>query len=129
LILLALTTASSWCVGVPLRTYIGVVPNLAALEACSASSSVLASRSHRGASRGSLTRAWSLRCSLRYLLSRALVRLLPSSRMSWCTLGWSVARTTTVAPLAMGDGHPFHLAKLNTLVFKSYGLVQILLER
>jgi hypothetical protein len=49
--------------------------------------------------------------------------------MRWCTLGQSIARTTVVAPLALGDGLPLHLAKLNTFVFKSYGLVQKLLER
>jgi hypothetical protein len=63
------------------------------------------------------------------LLNKALMRLLPSSRMSWCTLGQSIARTNVVAPLAMGDGLPLHLAKLNTFVFKCYGLVQKLLER
>jgi hypothetical protein len=87
--------------------------DLTTLEACGAYSSVLDSRSHRGASQGSL---WCL-------LSRALVRLLPSSRMSWCTLGWSIARTDVAAPLALGDGLPLHLAKLNTFVFKSYNLV------
>jgi hypothetical protein len=46
----ALITALSWCVRVPLRTDIGIVPNLTALESCSASSSVLASTSCRGAS-------------------------------------------------------------------------------
>jgi hypothetical protein len=33
------------------------------------------------------------------------------------------------APLALGDGLPFHLAKLNMFVFKCDGLVQKLLER
>jgi hypothetical protein len=126
---LALITASSWSVGVPLRTDIGVVPNLTALEVGSASSSVLARRSHRGASWGSLTRMGTLRCGLRCLLNRALVRLLPSSRTSWCTLGWSIARTNVAAPLTLGDGIPLHLAKLNMFVFKCYGLVQKLLER
>jgi hypothetical protein len=58
-----------------------------------------------------------------------LVRLLPSSRTSWCTLGWSKARTIVAAPLTLGDGLPLHLAKLNMFVFKSYGLVYRLLKR
>jgi hypothetical protein len=82
LILLALIIASSWCIGVPPGTYIGVMPNLTTLEACGARSGVLASRSRRGASGGSLTRTQSLRSSLRCLLRRVLVRLLPSSRTS-----------------------------------------------
>jgi hypothetical protein len=97
----------SWSVGVPLMIDIGVVPNITALEACIASSSVLASRSRWGASWVILTRTWSLRCGLRCLMSRALVRLLPSSRMSWCNLGWSIARTTAAAPLALGSGFEF----------------------
>ena len=105
------------------------MPNLTTLEACGASSCVLVSRSRRGASWGSLTKAWCLRGGMRCLLSRALVILLPSSRTSWCTLGWSKARTTSTAPLTLGDSLPLHIAKLNTLVFKSYGLVQKLLER
>jgi hypothetical protein len=43
--------------------------------------------------------------------------------------GWSKARTNAAAPLALGDGLSLHLAKLNTFVFKCYGLVQKLLER
>jgi hypothetical protein len=31
--------------------------------------------------------------------------------------------------MSLGDGLPLHLAKLNMFVFKSYGLVQKLLER
>jgi hypothetical protein len=104
------------------------MPNLTTLEACGARSGVLASRSHWGASGGSLTRMWSLRGGLRCLLSRMLVRLLPSSKMSWCTLGWSKARTNAAAPLALGDGLSLHLSKLNTFVFKCYGLVQKLLK-
>jgi hypothetical protein len=57
------------------------------------------------------------------------VRLLPSSRMSWCTLGWSIVRADATAPLTLGDSLPFHLAKLNTFVFKCDGLVQKPLER
>jgi hypothetical protein len=49
--------------------------------------------------------------------------------MSWCTLGWSKARTNVAAPLALGDGLPLLLTKLNTFVFQCYGLVQKLLER
>jgi hypothetical protein len=105
------------------------MPNLTTLEACGARSGVLASRSRWGASGGSLMRMRSLTGGLRCLLSRMLVRLLPSSRTSWCTLGWSKVRTNVAAPLALSDGLPLHLAKLNTFVFKCYGLVQKLLER
>jgi hypothetical protein len=84
------------------------MPILTTLEACCARSGVLASRS---------------------LLSRAQVRLMPTSRTSRCTLGWSIARMTAAAPLALGDSLPLHLAKLNMFVFKCYGLVQKLLER
>jgi hypothetical protein len=49
--------------------------------------------------------------------------------MSWCTLGWSEARADAAAPLALGDGLPLHLTKLNTFVFKSYGIVRKPLER
>jgi hypothetical protein len=119
--LLALNIASSGCVGVPLRTSIGVMPNLTTLEASGDCSSALASRSWQGASGGNLTRARSLWCGLWCLLSRSLVRLLPSSRMSWCTLGWSIARADATAPLTLGDSLPFHLAKLNTFVFKCDG--------
>jgi hypothetical protein len=49
--------------------------------------------------------------------------------MSWCTLGWSIARADAVAPLALGDDLPLYLAKVNMFVFKSYGLVQKPLER
>jgi hypothetical protein len=66
---------------------------------------------------------------MRCLLIKALVGLLLSSRTSWCTLGWSKARADVAAPLALGDGLPLHLAKLNTFVFKCNGLVQKLLER
>jgi hypothetical protein len=52
-----------------------------------------------------------------------------SSSTSWCTLGWSEARADAAAPLILGDGLPFHLAKLNTFVFKCDGLVQKPLER
>jgi hypothetical protein len=62
-----------------------------------------------------------------FIVSR-LVRLLPFSRTSWCTLGWSIARTNDATPLALGDGLPLHLAKLNMFVFKCYVLVQKLLE-
>jgi hypothetical protein len=108
---------------VPIRTSIGIMHNLTTLEAGGARSSVMASRSRRGASGGSLTRTRSLRGGLRCLLSRTLVGLLPSSRTSSCTLGWSKARTDVAAPMALGDGLSLHLAKLNTFVFKSYGLV------
>jgi hypothetical protein len=43
-LLLALNIASSWCVGVPPRTSIGIVPNLTTLEASGDYSSTLASR-------------------------------------------------------------------------------------
>jgi hypothetical protein len=43
-------------------------------------------------------------------------------------MGWSKARADDVAPLALGDGLPLHLAKLNMFVFKSYGFVQKPLE-
>jgi hypothetical protein len=105
------------------------MPNLTTLEACGARSGVLASRSRQGASGGSLTRTQSLRGGMRCLLSRTLVILLPSSKTSWCALGWSKARTNDATPLALGDGIPLHLTKLNTFVFKSYGLIQKLLER
>jgi hypothetical protein len=36
---------------------------------------------------------------------------------------------TVVAPLSLSNSLPLHLAKLCTFVFKSYGLVQKLLER
>jgi hypothetical protein len=65
---------------------------------------------------------WSLGCGLRCLLNRVLVRLLPSSRTSLCTLGQSMARTNAAASLALGNDLPLHLAKLNTFVFKCYGL-------
>jgi hypothetical protein len=42
--------------------------------------------------------------------------------------GWSIARADVVAPLALGDGLPLHLAKVNMFVFKSC-LVQKPLER
>jgi hypothetical protein len=129
LCLLALRITTSWCVGVPLRTDIIIVTNLTTLEACGVCSCVLASRSCRGASGGSLTSMRSLWCRLWCLLSRSLVRLLPASRMSWCTLGWSIARADATAPLNLGDSLPFHLAKLNMFVFKCDGLVQKPLER
>jgi hypothetical protein len=44
-------------------------------------------------------------------------------------MGWSKARADDAAPLALGDGLPLHLAKLNMFVFKSYGFVQKPLER
>jgi hypothetical protein len=66
---------------------------------------------------------------MRCLLSRTLVRLLSSSRTSWCTLGWRQARADATTSLALGDGLPLHLAKLNMFVFKSYGLVKKPLER
>jgi hypothetical protein len=76
-----------------------------------------------------MTSMRSLRCSLWRLLSRSLVRLFPSSGMSWCTLGWSIAKADATAPLTLGASLPFHLAKLNTFVFKCDGLVQKPLER
>jgi hypothetical protein len=39
------------------------------------------------------------------------------------------ARADVAAPLTLGDSLPFHLAKLNTFVFKCNGLVQKPLER
>jgi hypothetical protein len=63
------------------------------------------------------------------LLSRSLVGLLPSSRTSWCTLGWSIARADATTPLTLGNSLPLHLAQLNTFVFNSYSLVQKPLER
>jgi hypothetical protein len=99
------------------------MPNLTTLEAGGACSGALASRSCQGASGGSLTRARTLSGGLRYLLSMTLVRLLSSSKTSWCTLGWSKARADVAAPLALGDGLPFHHAKLNMFVFKCNGLV------
>jgi hypothetical protein len=65
--------------GVPLKTNISIVSNLTTLEEGVASSIVLASRSRRGASWGSLARAWCLRRGLGCLLNRALIRPLPSS--------------------------------------------------
>jgi hypothetical protein len=94
-LLLSLNVASGGCVGVPLRTSVGVVPNLTTLEAsgdCTLSS------------------MWSLRSHVWCILSRSLVGLLPSSRTSWCTLGWNIARTDATAPLPLGDGLPLHLA-------------------
>jgi hypothetical protein len=49
-LLLALNIALSGCVGVPLRTSVGVVSNLTTLEASGDFSSALASRSRWGAS-------------------------------------------------------------------------------
>jgi hypothetical protein len=129
LCLLALGIITSRCVGVPLRTHISIVTNLTTLETCGSCSSALASGSRRGASGGSLTSMRSLWCRLWCLLSRSLVGLLPSSRTSWCTLGWSIARADATAPLSLGDSLPLHLAQLNTFVFNSYGLVQKPLER
>jgi hypothetical protein len=43
--------------------------------------------------------------------------------------GWSIARAHATTPLTLGDSLPFHLAKLNTFVFKCDGLVQKPLER
>jgi hypothetical protein len=126
---LALNIDSSRCVGVTLRTSIGVVPNLTTLEASGDCSSALASRSRRDASGGNLKRAWSKRSRLWCLLRRSLVRLLPSSRTSWCTLGWSIVRADATTPLSLGDSLPFHLTKINTFVFKCDGLVQKPLER
>jgi hypothetical protein len=63
------------------------------------------------------------------MLSRSLVRLLPSSRTSLCTQGWSIVRADSTAPLTLGDSLHLHLAQLNTFVFKSYGLFQKPLER
>jgi hypothetical protein len=127
--LLSLRITMSRCIGVPLRTDISIMPNLTTLEACGACSCVLASRSRRGASGGSLTSMRSLRCRLWCLLSRSLLRLLPFSRTSWCTLRWSITRADATAPLTLGDSLPFHLAKLNMFVFKCDGLVQKPLER
>jgi hypothetical protein len=52
----------------------------------------------------------------------------PSSRTSWCTVGWSIARVNATAPQTLGDSLPLHLAQLNMFVFNSYGLVQKPLE-
>jgi hypothetical protein len=46
-LLLALNIASSGCVGIPLRTSVGVVPNLTTLEASGDCSSTLAGRSRQ----------------------------------------------------------------------------------
>jgi hypothetical protein len=119
----------SRCVGVPLWTNISIGTNLTTLEACGACSSALASRSRWGASGGSMTSMQSLWCRLWCLLSRSLVGLLPSSRMSWCTLGWSIVRANATAPLSLGDSLPLHLTQLNTFVFNSHSLVQKPLER
>jgi hypothetical protein len=62
-------------------------------------------------------------------MSKSLIGLLPSSRTSWCTLGWNIARTDATAPLSLGDSLPLHLAQLNTFVFNSYSLVQMPPER
>jgi hypothetical protein len=120
-LLLALNVASSGGVGVPLRTSISVVPNLTTLEA--SGDCTLSSRSRGGASGGSLTSMWSLRSRLWCILSRSLVGLLPSSRMSWCTLGWNIAKSDATARLSLGDSLPLHLAQLNTFVFNSCSLV------
>jgi hypothetical protein len=60
---------------------------------------------------------------------QVVVGLLPSSRTSWCTLGWNIARADAAAPLSLGDSLPLHLAQPTTFVFNSYGLVQKPLER
>jgi hypothetical protein len=54
---------------------------------------------------------------------------MPSSRTSWCTLGWNIERAEATAPLTLGDSLSLHFAQLNTFVFNSYGLVQKPLER
>jgi hypothetical protein len=118
--LLALNVASSGCVWDPLRTNIGVVPNLTTLEA--SGDCTLSSRSHRGASGGSLPSMWILWSRMWCILSRTL----PSSRTSGCTLGSNIARTGVTAPLPLGDSLPLHLADLNTFV---YSLVQKPVER
>jgi hypothetical protein len=105
------------------------MPNLTTLEAGSDCSRALASRSSWGASGGSLTSMRSLCSCLWCPLNRSLVGLLPSSRTSWCTLGWNIARADATTPLTLGDSLHLHLAQLNTFVFKRYGLVQKPLER
>ena len=127
--LLAMRITTSRCVGVPHRTNISIVTSLTTLETCGACSSALACRSRRGASGGSLTSMWSLRCRMWCLLSRSLVGLLPSSRTSWCTLGWSIARADATTPLTLGNSLPLHLAQLNMFMLNSYGLVKKPLER
>jgi hypothetical protein len=122
-LLLALDIASSGCVGDPLQTSVGVVPNLTTLEA--SSDCTLSRRSRRGASGGNLTSVWSLWSRLWCILSQSL----PSSRTSWFTLGWNIARTDATAPLPLDDSLPLHLAQLNTFVFNNYSFVQKSLER
>jgi hypothetical protein len=56
LCLLALSTATSRSVGVPLRTYISIMPNLTTLVACGACSGVLASKFCQGPIGDRLTR-------------------------------------------------------------------------
>jgi hypothetical protein len=111
------------CAGNPLRTSIGVVPNLTTFEA--SGDYTLSCRSRRGASGGSLTSVWGLWSPLWCILSWVL----PSSRTSWCTLGWNIARTDATAPLPLGNNLPLHLSQLNTLVFNSDSLIQKPLER
>jgi hypothetical protein len=111
------------CAGNPLWTSIGIVPNLTALEACG--DCTLSCRSCRGANGGSLTSMWSLWSPLWCILSWTWY----SSRTSWCTLGWNIARTDATAPLSLGNSLPLHLSQLNTLVFNSDSLIQKPLER
>jgi hypothetical protein len=49
--------------------------------------------------------------------------------MTWCTLGWNIARMDATAPLPLGYSLYLHLAHLNTFVFNSFSLVQKPLER
>jgi hypothetical protein len=112
-LLLALDIASSGCVGDPLGTSVGVVPNLTTLEA--SGDCTVSCWSHRGASGGTLTSVWSMWSCLWCILSWPL----PSSKTSWCTLGWNIARMDATAPLPLGDSLLLHLTQLNTLVFNS----------
>jgi hypothetical protein len=61
--------------------------------------------------------------------SMLLEGLWSSSRRSWCTLGWNLARADATTPLSLGNSLPLHLAQLNTFVFNRYSLVQKPLER
>jgi hypothetical protein len=110
------------CAGNPLRTSIGIVPNLTTLEA--SGDCTLSCRSRRGASGGSQTSVRSLWSPLWCILSWAL----SSSRTSWCTLGWNIARTDAAAPLPLGNSLHLHLTQLNTLVFNTDSLIQKPLE-
>jgi hypothetical protein len=54
---------------------------------------------------------------------------MPSSRASWCSLGWNIARTDATASLTLGDSLPLYLAQLNMFMFNNYSLVHKPLER